>query len=66
MPWRSGDYVDTALAHARLAGVPAERVINTWPLERLLEWAARRARWREDSESSRRLEARSRPKANSA
>jgi putative hydrolase len=35
------DYVDTALAHARLAGVPAERVINCWPLDRLLAWAAR-------------------------
>jgi putative hydrolase len=36
-------YVEIALAHARLAGVPAERVINTWPLERLLAWAARRS-----------------------
>jgi putative hydrolase len=33
-------YVDIALAHARLAGVPTDRVINTWPLDRLLEWAA--------------------------
>lgn len=33
------DYAETAIAHARLAGVPAERVINTWPLRRLLEWA---------------------------
>ncbi len=31
-------FVDIALAHARLAGVPAERVINCWPLGRLLEW----------------------------
>ena len=31
-------YADTAVAHARLAGVPAERVINTWPLDRLLAW----------------------------
>ena len=34
-------YVETAVAHARLAGVPAERVINCWPLERLLDWARR-------------------------
>ena len=25
-------FVDTAIAHARLAGVPAELVVNTWPL----------------------------------
>lgn len=31
-------YVDLALAHAALAEVPADRVINTWPLDRLLEW----------------------------
>jgi len=38
----SGDqlaYTDIALAHARLAGIPADRVINTWPAERLLAWA---------------------------
>ena len=34
-------YVETAVAHARLAGVPAERVVNCWPLERLLDWARR-------------------------
>jgi putative hydrolase len=33
-------YAETAIAHARLAGVPTDRVVNTWPLERLLEWAA--------------------------
>jgi histidinol phosphatase-like PHP family hydrolase len=33
-------YAETAIAHARLAGVPAERVINCWPLDRLLAWAA--------------------------
>jgi histidinol phosphatase-like PHP family hydrolase len=33
-------YAETAIAHARLAGVPADRVINTWPVDRLLEWAA--------------------------
>ena len=36
-------YVDTALAHARLAGIPAERIVNCWPLDRLRAWAA--ARW---------------------
>jgi putative hydrolase len=31
-------YVDIALAHARLAEVPVDRVINCWPLDRLLDW----------------------------
>jgi putative hydrolase len=35
-------YVEIALAHARLAGIPADRIVNCWPLDRLLEWAARR------------------------
>jgi histidinol phosphatase-like PHP family hydrolase len=35
-------YAETAIAHARLAGVPADRVINCWPLERLLAWCAGR------------------------
>jgi putative hydrolase len=35
-------YSETAIAHARLAGVPTERIVNCWPLERLLEWAAER------------------------
>ncbi len=34
-------YIETAVAHARLAGVPKDRVINTWPWDRLLEWARR-------------------------
>jgi putative hydrolase len=33
-------YAETAIAHARLAGVPKERIINCWPVERLLEWLA--------------------------
>jgi putative hydrolase len=37
-------YADIALAHARLAGVPPDRVVNTWPLERLLDWSTRRLR----------------------
>jgi putative hydrolase len=36
-------YAETALAHARLAGVPTERVINCWPPDQLLEWAAARS-----------------------
>jgi histidinol phosphatase-like PHP family hydrolase len=31
-------YVETALAHARLAGIPADRIVNCWPLDRLLAW----------------------------
>jgi histidinol phosphatase-like PHP family hydrolase len=33
-------YAETAIAHARLAGVPAERVVNCWPIDRLFEWLA--------------------------
>jgi putative hydrolase len=36
--WR---YAEIALAHARLAGIPPDRIVNTWPLERLREWTAR-------------------------
>jgi putative hydrolase len=36
------DYADNAIAHARLAGIPADRVINTWPVDRLLAWAGDR------------------------
>ena len=36
-------YAATAIAHARLAGVPTERIVNCWPLERLLEWARGRS-----------------------
>ena len=37
-------YADTALAHARLAGIPASRIVNCWDLDALLDWAA--AAWR--------------------
>lgn len=37
-------YAEFALAHARLAGIPAERIVNCWPLDALLAWAARRPR----------------------
>lgn len=36
-------YSEIAVAHARLAGIPADRVLNTWPAERLLDWAAGKA-----------------------
>ena len=31
-------YAETALAHARLAGLPLDRIINCWTTERLLAW----------------------------
>jgi histidinol phosphatase-like PHP family hydrolase len=34
-------YSETAVAHARLAGIPADRIINCWTLEQLLDWMAR-------------------------
>lgn len=36
-------YAETALAHARLAGIPAERIVNCWPLDRMLMWLNDRA-----------------------
>jgi putative hydrolase len=39
-------YADFALAHARLARIPASRIINTWPATKLLDWARRRRRRR--------------------
>lgn len=35
-------YADIALAHARLAEIPPERIVNCWPLDRLHAWLARR------------------------
>jgi histidinol phosphatase-like PHP family hydrolase len=32
-------YTETAIAHARLARIPEARIINYWPLRRLLAWA---------------------------
>jgi histidinol phosphatase-like PHP family hydrolase len=37
-------YTDYAIAHARLASAPVERVINCWSDERLLAWMAERQR----------------------
>ena len=31
-------YAETAIAHARLARIPADRIVNYWPLDRLLAW----------------------------
>jgi putative hydrolase len=32
-------YVETAVAHARLAGIPAGRIVNCWPLRQVLRWS---------------------------
>ena len=37
-------YSEIAIAHARLAGIPAKRVINTWTADELLGWAERKRR----------------------
>jgi putative hydrolase len=33
------DFLDYGAARAHALGVPAERIVTTWPLDRLLEWA---------------------------
>lgn len=33
-------FTDVAIAHARLAGIPQERIINYWSNQKILEWAA--------------------------
>ena len=33
------NFVDIAIAHAKLAGIPQKRIINYWSNERILEWA---------------------------
>ncbi len=33
---------EIAVAHARLAGIPRDRVINSWPTDRLIAWLAER------------------------
>ena len=40
---RELQYAETAIAHARLAGMPRDRIVNCWPLKRLLAWLAARA-----------------------
>lgn len=36
-------YAETAVAHARLAGIPVDRIVNCWPVERLLAWLSNAA-----------------------
>ena len=31
-------YAETGLAHARLAGIPRDRIVNCWPLEHVRDW----------------------------
>jgi putative hydrolase len=31
-------FAETAIAQARLAGIPQDRIVNCWPLDRLLAW----------------------------
>jgi putative hydrolase len=33
------DFADIAVAHAKVASLPEERIVNYWPPERVLEWA---------------------------
>ena len=33
-------YAETAIAHARLAGIPADKIVNCWALDRLVAWLA--------------------------
>jgi histidinol phosphatase-like PHP family hydrolase len=33
------DFIDIAIAHARLAGIPQARIINYWTEKKFLEWA---------------------------
>ena len=33
------DFIDIAIAHARLAGLPKERIVNYWSEKKFLEWA---------------------------
>jgi histidinol phosphatase-like PHP family hydrolase len=33
------DFVDIAIAHAKLAGIPQARIVNYWPEKKFLDWA---------------------------
>lgn len=37
-------YAETAIAHARLAGIPPDRIVNCWPFDRLMSWLSDRLR----------------------
>ena len=34
-------YVETAVAHARLAGIPPARIVNCWDIDKLMDWLER-------------------------
>lgn len=34
------DFVEIAIAHAKLAGIPQARIVNYWPQKKFLDWAA--------------------------
>jgi putative hydrolase len=34
------DWLDFVCERAALCGVPAERIVNTWPVDRVLDWTA--------------------------
>ena len=36
-------YAETALAHARLAAIPPDRIVNCWGIDRLLAWLSDRS-----------------------
>jgi putative hydrolase len=36
-------YAETAIANARLAAIPAQRIVNYWPTDQLLAWLADRS-----------------------
>ena len=33
------DFIDIAIAHARIAAIPQDRIVNYWPEKKFLEWA---------------------------
>lgn len=33
------EFTDIAIAHARLAGIPEDRIVNYWPARKFLDWA---------------------------
>ncbi len=33
------DFIEIAIAHARIAGIPEDRIVNYWPEKKFLEWA---------------------------
>lgn len=34
------DFIEISIAHAKLAGIPQDRIVNYWPEKRFLEWSA--------------------------